>query len=140
MRAVGIEVLREVAQNSLKMSAAHDQGPVQALGADGAHPALRVCVGVRSPDRRTHDPDAFRLEYRIEGAGELRLGTRRVHIAGATRSPDSASVTQQARNVAATLDEQGTSLRFLIRDRDAKFTRSFDAVFEAEGIRIVCTL
>jgi len=63
-----------------------------------------------------------------------------VHIAGATRSPDSAWVTQQARNFAATLDEQGTSLRFLIRDRDAKFTRSFDAVFEAEGIRIVCTL
>jgi transposase InsO family protein len=69
----------------------------------------------------------------------LELGTRRVHIAGATRSPDSAWVTQQARNVAAMLDEQGTSLRFLIRDRDAKFTRSFDAVFEAEGIRIVCT-
>ncbi|MGH2580070.1 MAG: integrase core domain-containing protein [Actinomycetota bacterium] len=30
-------------------------------------------------------------------------------------------------------------MRFLVRDRDAKFTRSFDALFEAGGTRIVCT-
>ena len=60
-------------------------------------------------------------------------------MAGATRNPDSAWVTQQARNVAGTLDEQGTSPRFLIHDRDTKFSGSFDAVFKADGTRIMCT-
>jgi putative transposase len=57
-----------------------------------------------------------------------------------TRNPDSAWVTQQARNIAAALEDQRTPVRFLIRDRDTKFTRPFDAVFEASGpTRIVCT-
>lgn len=69
----------------------------------------------------------------------LELGTRRVHIAGATRNPDSAWVTQQARNVAAALEDRETPVRSLIHDRDTKFTRPFDTVFEAGGTRIVCT-
>jgi len=69
----------------------------------------------------------------------LELGTRRVHVAGASRNPDSAWVTQQARNVAAVLEDQGHTVRFVLRDRDTKFTRSFDAVFEAGGARIICT-
>jgi hypothetical protein len=63
----------------------------------------------------------------------VELGTRRVHVAGATGNPDSAWVTQQARNVAKTLEEQETSPRFLIHDRDRKFSGSFDAVFKANG-------
>ncbi|HYT81333.1 MAG TPA: integrase core domain-containing protein [Actinomycetota bacterium] len=69
----------------------------------------------------------------------LELGTRRVHVTPVTRNPDSAWVAQQARNVAAALDDQETPVRFLIRDRDTKFTRPFDAVFEAGGTRILCT-
>jgi hypothetical protein len=69
----------------------------------------------------------------------IELGTRRVHVAGATRNPDSAWVTQQARNVAMALEDKQTPVRFLIHDRDTKFTRPFDAVFEASGTRIVCT-
>ncbi len=42
-----------------------------------------------------------------------------------------------ARNLAGALAEHGRSFRFLIRDRDVKFTSSFDAVFAAEGIRII---
>jgi len=48
-------------------------------------------------------------------------------------------VTQQARQLAWTLQEQPSRFRFLIRDRDTKFTRRFDAVFASEGITIVKT-
>jgi hypothetical protein len=69
----------------------------------------------------------------------IELGTRRVHLGSMTKNPDSAWVTQQARNVSGDLMEEGTSPRFLIRDRDAKFTRSFDAVFQAQGTSIIIT-
>jgi putative transposase len=46
---------------------------------------------------------------------------------------------QQARQLAWTLQERPESFRFLIRDRDSKFTRDFDAVFRSEGITIIKT-
>jgi len=69
----------------------------------------------------------------------LELGTRRVHLAGVTEHPDGAWVAQQARNTVWLLDEReaDTELRCLIRDNDKKFTSSFDAVFESEGIKIL---
>jgi transposase InsO family protein len=69
----------------------------------------------------------------------IELSSRRVHLAGCTANPTGAWVTQQARQFAWTLQEQPSRSRFLIRDRDAKFTRSFDAVFACEGIEIVKT-
>jgi putative transposase len=69
----------------------------------------------------------------------IELKTRTVHIAGVTTNPDSAWVTQQARNVSGDLRGLGVVPRFLIHDRDTKFTASFDAVFEADGARIVST-
>jgi transposase InsO family protein len=67
----------------------------------------------------------------------IELSTRRVHIAGATAHPDSAWVTQQARNLA--IKEQLGTVRFLLRDRDAKFSGAFDAVFQTEGIQVIRT-
>src|SRR5664280_1632497 len=55
-------------------------------------------------------------------------GSRRIHLSPATAHPDSAWVTQQARNLAMALDDRSPALRFLIRDRDSKYSRSFDAV------------
>jgi putative transposase len=69
----------------------------------------------------------------------IELKTRRVHMAGATTNPDSAWVTQQARNVSVDLRELGAVPRFLIRDRDTKFTASFDEVFRSEGAEVILT-
>jgi transposase InsO family protein len=60
-----------------------------------------------------------------------------VHVLGVTRHPDSASVTQQARNLA--VGEGLRGIRFLIRDRDSKFSGPFDEVFRSEGVRILKT-
>ena len=54
----------------------------------------------------------------------IELDTRRVHLAGVTAHPNGAWVTQQALLLA--LGERGRRLRFVLRDRDAKFSRSFD--------------
>ena len=58
----------------------------------------------------------------------IEVHTRRVHVAGATRRPDTAWMTQQARNLSFDISERGP-FRSLIRDRDAKYPQSFDAVF-----------
>jgi transposase InsO family protein len=69
----------------------------------------------------------------------IEVASRRVHLAGCTAHPDADWVMQQARQVAWTLAEREEAVRFLIRDHDRKFTHGFDAVFEAEHIRIVRT-
>ncbi|MEP7285517.1 MAG: integrase core domain-containing protein, partial [Chloroflexota bacterium] len=70
----------------------------------------------------------------------IELNTRQVHLAGCTTQPTSAWVTQQARQFVWKLQDSPPSPRHdLIHDRDTKFTASFDAVFESEGIAIVLT-
>ena len=66
-------------------------------------------------------------------------GTRSVHLAGITAHPAGAWVTQQARNLLMNLEGRADGLKFLIRDRDTKFTAAFDAVFTAIGTRITQT-
>jgi putative transposase len=67
----------------------------------------------------------------------IELATRRVHLGGITANPDGRWVTQQARNLLMHLDDEGVDPRFVIRDRDSKFTREFDEVFRSEGIRVI---
>jgi transposase InsO family protein len=67
----------------------------------------------------------------------IQLSTRRVFVSGATAHPDSAWVTQQARNLV--IRDQLEGVRFLVHDRDAKFSGPFDHVFETEGVRVIRT-
>ncbi len=69
----------------------------------------------------------------------IELDTRRVHVTGITAHPTGSWVVQQARNLTMVLEERVKPVKFLIRDRDTKFTSSFDEVFRAEGIRIIRT-
>jgi putative transposase len=64
---------------------------------------------------------------------------RRVHLAGITAHPTGDWVTQQARNLLTDLGEHADRFRFLIRDRDSKFTTALDAVFTGADIRIIRT-
>jgi putative transposase len=66
-------------------------------------------------------------------------GHRRVHLAGITSHPTEAWVTQQARNLLIDLGDRADRFRFLIRDRDSKFTTAFDAVLTGADIRIIRT-
>jgi putative transposase len=67
----------------------------------------------------------------------IELESRRVHLAGCTTNPTGAWVTQQARNLSFTgIFER---IRFLIHDRDSKFSGAFDEIFRSEGIRVIHT-
>src|SRR6266851_99561 len=83
---------------------------------------------------RRNDRAANAVRGLLHRAGEPARPLRRLH-----REPDRTMVTQQARQFAWTLQERPGSFRFLIRDRDSKFTRDFDAVFASEGIQIIKT-
>jgi transposase InsO family protein len=67
----------------------------------------------------------------------VELERRRVHLVGITAHPTGAWVTQAARNLLMDLAEHARRFRFLIRDRDTKFTSAFDAVFAADGVETV---
>jgi hypothetical protein len=68
----------------------------------------------------------------------ISLATRRIEHVACTANPDRRWVTQQARNLIMQLDDE-RQLRFLVHDRDAKFSHGFDDVFRTEGIRVIRT-
>ena len=69
----------------------------------------------------------------------IELATRQVYLAGITANPTGESATQQAPNIIETVVERTQPLRFLIHDRDSKFTAAFDEVFRSDGIRTIRT-
>src|ERR1019366_3892923 len=110
------------------------------LGPAGSRSGLSWHTFLRAQSRSMLAVDFFTVEtislQRLYVLFFIELGSRRVHLAGCSANPTGAWVTQQARQLTWMLQERATSFRFLIRDRDSKFTRDFDAVFTSEGIKI----
>ncbi|MGO8870787.1 MAG: integrase core domain-containing protein [Acidimicrobiales bacterium] len=69
----------------------------------------------------------------------IELDSRKVFVTGVTALPTGAWVVQQARNLAYELAEWTQPVKFLNRDRDTKFTGSFDEVFRSGGVRVIRT-
>src|SRR4029453_18789830 len=93
-------------------------------------------AGIVACDRFTVDTIWLRRLYVLFF---IELDTRRIHLAGVTANPNGGWVTQQARNLLLVLGERGRRQRFVLRDRDTKFTCSFDGVFCAEGAEMLVT-
>jgi transposase InsO family protein len=67
----------------------------------------------------------------------IEIASRKAHLAGITANPTGEWVAQQARNLAWKLQDGVIQARYLLRDRDCKFTASFDQVFSSEGVKVV---
>ena len=115
----------------------------EGLGPAGTRQGMTWREFVRAHRRSLLAVDFFTVEtislQRLYVLFFIELGSRRVHLSGCTANPTGAWATQQARQFAWTLQEEAERFRFLIRDRDSKFTRDFDAVFASEGIRAIKT-
>jgi len=113
------------------------------LGPAGTRGGMTWRAFVRAHGRSMLAVDFFTVEtiwlQRLYVLFFIELGSRRVHVAGCTPNPSAPWATQRARQLTWTLAACPESFRFLIRDRDQKFTDSFDEVFRGSGLEIIRT-
>jgi len=156
-----VELIVRLATENRTWGVVRIQGKLRRLGHRiGAGTIRRVLRGRRIPPPaarderwrtflRSHAASILAIDFfhvdcavsltRLYVAFVIEHRTRRAHLLGATRYPTDAWATQSARDLTADLQEAGHRFTHLIRDRDAKFTAAFDAVFEAVGIAVRLT-
>jgi transposase InsO family protein len=134
LRGLGIAVSATTVRELLKRAG---------LGPAGKRAGLSWRAFLRAQAHSILAVDFFTVEtislQRLYVLFFIELESRRVHLAGCTTHPSGDWVTQQARQLAWGLAQRSTPVRFLIRDRDSKFTRDVDIVFRSDGIEIVRT-
>ena len=115
------------------------------LAAAGLTPAPRRASPTWQQFLASQASGILACDFRHAGTVFLRLyvllvteiQTRRGHILGVTTHPTGAQTARQARNLLMDLGERAAQFRFLIRDRDSKFTAAFDDVLAGDGVRII---
>jgi putative transposase len=118
------------------------------LGAHGMDPAPRRAPTTWRSFLRRQATDILACDFftvdtvwprRLYVLFVIELGSRQVHVAGVTAHSTGPWVAQQARNLLVALGDRAAAFRFLIRDRDTRFTRAFDDVWRSTGVQIICT-
>jgi transposase InsO family protein len=112
----------------------HGLGPAPRRGPTWAEFLRAQAEGILATDFFSVDTVFFKRLYVLFA---LKHGTRRAHLLGITEHPNSGFVAQAAPNLVGDLAETCRPMKFLIRDRDAKFTAGFDEVFSSEAIEVI---
>jgi putative transposase len=133
LRKLGIRVSASSIRRVLRR---HGLGPAPRSGPTWSEFLRSQAQCVLATDFFTVDTESLKQLYVLF---IIELSTREVHVLGVTEHPTGAFVTQIARNLVGDLAERGRSVKFLIRDRDTKFTATFDEVSRSEGIRVIKT-